>query len=181
MIIGLTGTNASGKTSVVQYFISKGYEYFSLSDVIRDELTRRDLEHNRDNLRHVGNELRRKYGAAVLAEKICQQISALNVVIDSIRNTSEVAALRKLQNFVLIAVDAPLQIRFQRAKLRGRLENADDIIKFKELEEKEKSRNRTAQNIDLCMEQADFRLWNDKTKEDLYLQLDNLMEKLQKK
>ena len=69
MIIGLTGTNASGKTSIVRYLIKKRFEYFSLSDVIRDELTLRGMDHSRDNLRRVGNELREKYGAAILAER----------------------------------------------------------------------------------------------------------------
>lgn len=178
MKIGLTGTNASGKTSVVTYLIAKGFQYFSLSDVIRDELTNRKLEHSRDNLRIVGNELRQTYGAAILAEKICQQISSQNVVIDSIRNISEIVMLRKLEDFTLIAVDAPLEIRYNRAKSRGRLENAHNIIKFRELEEKEKSRDKSSQNIDQCMQQADYFIYNDGTVEDLYHKIDEIIEKI---
>jgi len=180
MIIGLTGTNASGKTSVVSYFRSGGFEYYSLSDVIRDELTKKGLEHSRDNLRRVGNELRQTFGAAVLAEKVCRQISTTKVIIDSIRNTSEVAALRKLKDFVLIAVDAPIEIRFERAKSRGRQENAPTIEKFRELEEKEKSRDKTAQNIDQCIELADYLINNDKGIEELHRKLEQLIKKLSK-
>lgn len=178
MIIGLTGTNASGKTSVVEYLVSNGFKYFSLSDVIREELTRRNLEHSRDNMRRVGNELRRTFGAAILAIKISEHISSKNVVIDSIRNTSEVAELRKLKDFILAAVDAPIEVRFNRARSRGRLENAPNIEKFKELEEKEKSRDSTAQNIDQCMKQADFFIYNAGSLEELHNKIDKLIERI---
>jgi len=181
MILGLTGTNASGKTSVVNYFKSRGFAYYSLSDVIRDELTHQGLEHSRDNLRRVGNELRRLYGPAVLAIKITNQISSANVVIDSIRNVHEIDELHKLDNFFLIAIDAPPEIRFKRANSRGRLENAPTLQKFLELENKEKSRDQTAQNIDLCMEQADFKIYNDKHISNLYEKLDQLMARLSDK
>ncbi|MCJ7582348.1 MAG: AAA family ATPase, partial [Candidatus Aminicenantes bacterium] len=57
-IIGLTGTNGSGKGAAAEYFISKGYAFFSLSDVIREELKKDGCEPTRDNLIRKGNELR---------------------------------------------------------------------------------------------------------------------------
>ena len=179
MIIGLTGTNASGKTSIVEYLKSKGFEYHSLSDVIREELTRRGLEHSRDNLRRVGNELRQTFGAAALAEIVSQNIGAKRVIIDSIRNVAEVARLRELKQFYLIAVDAPLEVRFQRAKSRGRAENADDIQAFADAENKEKSRTATAQNIDQCMKLADFTIHNDGSLVDLHNKVDAILTKVQ--
>jgi dephospho-CoA kinase len=181
MIIGLTGTNASGKTSVVNYLVSKGFKYFSLSDVIRDELTQRGLVHSRDNLRMVGNDLRKKYGASILAERIFQKISTENTVIDSIRNTSEVRTLRKLTQFTFIAVDAPIEIRFERAKIRGRLESATTLNEFREAEDKEKSQDTTEQNLDQCLTLADYLVNNDGKPEQLYHQIDNILTKLNAK
>lgn len=181
MIIGLTGTNASGKTTIVKYLVSKGFEYFSLSDVIREELTKQGLEHSRDNLRRVGNELRKMFGAAVLAERVSKKITSRHAVIDSIRNTSEVAILRKLKDFYFIALDAPLNIRFRRAKNRGRLENASDVNAFKELENKEKSRDIAAQSIDQCMKLADFYIYNDGTIYDVYKKVDEIINKISAK
>ena len=66
MIIGLTGKNASGKGEVANYLKTKGFVYYSLSDVLREEATKRGLEHTRDNLINLGNELRKKYGANYL-------------------------------------------------------------------------------------------------------------------
>lgn len=175
MIIGLTGTNASGKTTVVEHLISKGFQYFSLSDVIREELNKRHLDHSRDNLRSVGNELRQRYGANVLAERIRFQISSQYAVIDSVRNVEEVASLRQLPKFILIAVDAPLQARFKRSMNRGRLENAVDIQTFKKLENMEKSDDQFAQHIDQCIKLADYFIYNDKGIDELHNRIDQIL------
>ena len=84
--------------------------------------------------------------------------------------------MRNLKKFILLAIDAPIDIRFNRAKSRGRLENAPDIIKFRELEEKEKSIEKTSQNIDQCMKEADFIIYNDGNVKELYIKIDNLIK-----
>ncbi len=58
MIIGLVGRNAAGKGEAANYLKSKGFVYYSLSDAIREEAAKRGLEHSRDNLINLGNELR---------------------------------------------------------------------------------------------------------------------------
>jgi dephospho-CoA kinase len=59
-VIGVTGLNASGKSTVCQYFSAapRAFEAVSLSDAIRAELTSQKKEHTRDNLVACGNELR---------------------------------------------------------------------------------------------------------------------------
>ena len=180
MIIGLTGTNASGKTCIIRYLTKKKFEYHSLSDIIRDELTMRTLEHSRDNLRQVGNELREKFGSSVLADRVITTLNSENCVIDSIRNTFEVKALRDLNNFHLIALDAPIEIRYRRSMGRGRIENAPNIEAFKTLEDKEKSKDHTAQNIDQCIEMANFKIYNDGSIEDLYQKIELVLQKINK-
>ena len=95
MIIGLTGKNASGKGETANYLKTKDFVYYSLSDVIREEATKRDLEHSRDNLIRLGNELREKFGPGYLAEQINKKLNIQNFVIDSIRSPFEVKELRK--------------------------------------------------------------------------------------
>lgn len=179
MIIGFTGTNASGKTTVVNYLLSKGYAYYSLSDVIRDELDLRGLEHSRENLRLVGNELRGCYGPSILADRIVAKIRDEKSVVDSIRNIYEIESLRKLPGFILIAIDAPVERRYQRARERGRLESATDLASFMEAERKEMSESRTAQNIHKCMEQADYLLINDGNVNELYQKIDTILKTLE--
>src|SRR5437867_3260184 len=87
MLIGLTGRNASGKGEVAKYLEKKSFYYHSLSDVIRDEIRRRGQPLTRETLIETGNELRQRYGSAVLAERILERIeNDKHYVIDSIRN-----------------------------------------------------------------------------------------------
>ena len=74
MIIGLTGKNGAGKTEVSQYLVSRGFEYHSLSDEIREEVKKRGMEITRDVLTEVGNELRSQFGAGVLAERVLRRL-----------------------------------------------------------------------------------------------------------
>ncbi len=50
MIIGLTGKNASGKGEVAQYLKTRGFTFYSLSDVLREELKRKKKVISRNNL-----------------------------------------------------------------------------------------------------------------------------------
>lgn len=177
--IGITGTNASGKTILVKYLETKGFQSCSLSDVIRDELAKQNLPETRENLIQVGNQLREKFGSDVLAQKIIVKLNAPYSVIDSIRNAHEVATLRKLPNFFLLAVDAPVEIRFARAKKRGRTENAMTIQAFIQLEQKEKSQNEVHQNLDQCMALADYQISNDGDLNQFYQKIENTLQIIQ--
>src|SRR5438045_4548656 len=115
MLIGLTGRNAAGKGEVARYLQKKSFYYYSLSDAIRDEIRSRGEQPTRDRLILVGNELRQRYGAAVLAERILARIEDdKHYIIDSIRNPAEVNAFREAKHFRLVRVEAPAEVRFQR-------------------------------------------------------------------
>ena len=58
MYIGLTGYLATGKGVVADILKEKEFSYASLSDVVREEATAQGLEHTRENLIKVGNELK---------------------------------------------------------------------------------------------------------------------------
>jgi dephospho-CoA kinase len=161
-LIGLTGTNAAGKGEIAAYLAAKGYQAFSLSDVIREDLRRRGLEVNRDNLIAAGNALRRRYGADILARRVMTRIRG-RAVIDSIRNTREVAFFRKQPGFILVAVDAPVELRFERARKRGRLESAATPDAFAAKEREEMAGGRDGQQLRRCLESADLTITNDGT------------------
>ena len=65
MIVGLTGPNAAGKGEAARFLMERGFAYHSLSDVVREEATARGLDHSRENLIRVGNELRASFGAGL--------------------------------------------------------------------------------------------------------------------
>ena len=89
MLIGLTGRNAAGKGEVAKHLETKGFQYYSLSDAIRDEIRSRGQDLSREALIQTGNELRQQFGASVLADRILQRLDDdKNYVIDSIRNNN---------------------------------------------------------------------------------------------
>ena len=121
MWFGLTGRNASGKTTVVDWLMENGYVAASCSDSIRAHLRSQGIDINRDNLITGGRELRAAHGPGILAEMLRDaHRDALNLVIDSIRTPAEVEALRQRPDFRLIEVHASREVRWKRLQSRGR-------------------------------------------------------------
>lgn len=175
-LIGLTGTNAAGKGEIGSYLGRHGYVYRSLSDVLRDEARDRGLEASRENLIALGRELRETEGAGTLAKRTVSSLPAGRYVIDSVRNPSEIDVLEKAGSFLLLAVDAPIDVRFDRAQKRGRNENAATLGQFREMENRERSTETHAQQIDACLKRAHRVLDNRGTLDDLHKQVTLTLE-----
>jgi dCMP deaminase len=181
MLIGLTGRNAAGKGEVARYLQKKSFYYYSLSDVIRDEIRSRGIEPTRESLITVGNELRQRYGANILAERILAKIEDdKHYVIDSIRNPAEVNAFRAAKHFKLIRIEAPPEVRFQRILKRQRESDPRTLQEFIELENREAEGDDTSQNLVKVELMADHTVINDGPLEKLYPQVDQLLLRLLK-
>jgi len=184
MILGSTGKNAAGKGEVADYLKTKGFVYYSLSDVIREEATKRGLGHSRDNLINLGNELRKKFGPSYLAKqinkKIEQQDKNQNFIIDSIRSPFEAKELMKNKGFVLAGIDAPIELRFKRLRERNRAGDAKTLEGFKEQEQRENLNNDTNQQLDKTFGMAEKIIVNDGSLEDLHKKIDNLLKEVNK-
>lgn len=181
MIIGLTGPNASGKGEAALYIKSKGFIYHSLSDVLREEAKRLGIEPLRENLIDLGNELRRKNGPSYLALRAIEGLSEnKDHIVDSIRNPSEVNALRAAKGFVLIGIDAPLEIRFRRSLKRQRPGDAETLGEFIKKEEKENKNNSENQQLVKCLKMADAVIVNDSTMEEFHKKIDEAIGKNKK-
>jgi dCMP deaminase len=179
MLIGLTGRNASGKGEVAKYLQAKGFQYYSLSDVIRDEIRSRGLTPSREILIQVGNELRQRFGSSVLADRILARIEdGQNYVIDSIRNPAEVMALRRASHFRMIRVEAPLEMRFERSRKRSRETDPITLDHFIEVENREAVGEETSQNLIQVEQLAEETLTNDSTLQKLYPRIDEMASRL---
>jgi len=169
-LVGLTGTNGAGKGEVAAYLMKKGYAYLSLSDEIREELRRKGEEITRDSLIARGNALRRRHGADILARRVMKKVRG-RTVIDSIRNSREVAFLRKQKGFVLVAVDAPVELRYERALRRGRAESAATLEEFVAKEKLELAGGTSGQQLRRCLDLADVTIVNDGSLRALHRQI----------
>jgi dephospho-CoA kinase len=177
MLVGLTGTNGAGKTSGADYLKELGFRYLSLSDEIRLELADRNETPTRENLTRVGNELRARFGAAVLARRVMARLAEeSDYVIDSIRNPSEVAALRELPGFGLVYFDAPLEERYRRAVERRDERTPLSFEEFAEQEGREmESPDKTTQQLRATFRLADETVVNSGSLDEMKEKLDRLI------
>lgn len=173
MIIGLTGRNCAGKGVVMNFLSNIGFICYSLSDVIREELTNAGIEIRRDVLIEKGRELRSQFGPAILAERVAIKLDTeKNYAIDSIRHPAEVEVFRRRKDFVLMEIIASPENRFERIKKRGREHDPKTYQEFLKYEaEEEQNENYEGQQLLLCSKLADIKIENNSTIEELYQQL----------
>ncbi len=108
----------------------------------------------------MGNDLRRAEGPGVLALHIAPRLGDRDVV-DSIRNPKEVDELRRLTGFHLIGLDAPVEMRYERARRRGRLGDGDTLADFVAREEAENTSDPAAQQLRATLKLADVVVRNE--------------------
>jgi len=182
-IIGLTGRNAAGKGTVASFLKKSSFVYHSLSDTLRAELKRRNLDESRENLIQIGNKLREEGGPGVLADLMIDNLLSLeDHIVDSIRNPVEVESLRRTYSnhkFVLISVDASPEIRYERLKSRKRLGDSSSWEMFLEQEKlEESSEDPNKQQLLATIGKADFTVDNSGSIEELEKQIIAILKKL---
>ena len=182
IIIGLTGENCSGKGTVAEYLQKRGFYYLSLSDIIREELTKENKELTRDNMIKKGNHMRETLDPSILAKKTIEKLEKdRNYVIDSIRNPFEVEELKKMSNFNFIYVSATPEVRFTRMKNRARTGDAKDFEEFLRLEELErKNANSKHQNIEETVKLASMKITNEGNIQSLFDKIDETLSAVSK-
>jgi dephospho-CoA kinase len=167
-VVGLTGTIGSGK-EIVKEILTLNFSCYSvsLSSMIRAELERKKKEFNRKSLQDEGNELRKKYGNFILAKLATDYLQKDKemIIVDGIRNPGEVEYLKKTfgKKFVLVGVDAPKEMRWERIKARARKDDPKTWEEFVALDERDQGvgEDLFGQQVKRCLEMADVVFVND--------------------
>jgi dephospho-CoA kinase len=128
-IIGLAGTNGSGKDSVghilAQYH---NYLFVSVTELLRAELTQRKVPITRESLRALSAEWRQAQGDGVLIDMAMHSYQAVKdkyagIAIASLRHPGEADRVHALGGLI-VWVDADQRVRYDRvqanAATRGR-------------------------------------------------------------
>ena len=179
VLVGLTGRNASGKTTVVQWFAGRGIRTVSCSESIRAWLVEQGIEESRESLIEGGRELRRRGGPGRLAEMLRETLGGDAAVSASIRTPGEVEALRAREDFILIEVTAGADSRWARSQSRARLGDPADRATFVAQEESEEvASDEAGQALVATAEMADLILINEGTVEGLHEDLETLLGSL---
>lgn len=182
MLIGVAGTNGSGKGAVIEYLVGvKGFSRYSARALILEEVRARHLPETRASMREVANELRREHGAAYIVERLCTMAKDdSNAVIESLRAVGEAEYLKE-QDILLIGVDAEQRIRYERVAHQEDNELAHlSFEDFCTMEERERaSTEEWDMNVFGVLERADVHIQNNGSLEELHQAVDEALVHVQ--
>jgi dephospho-CoA kinase len=184
LIVGITGTLGAGKGTIVECLTARhGFRHYSVRGFLTEIIESRGLPVDRDAMVSVANELRARHSPSYLVEQLYRRAASAgeDCVIESIRTPGEVQALRERGGFVLLAVDASLETRFERIRRRSSSTDKVSFERFVADEAREMgSTDPCHQNIARCIELADFRLRNDGTVEDLAAAVEGILQEMKR-
>src|SRR3989338_2233272 len=182
-IIGITGTLGAGKGTLVEYLETKGYRHVAVSDTfLANEAKKRGLTADRITRRDIANEYRAQ-GATKLMEAVYNIALPLidegkKVVIEPQHTAAEVLFI-KSKGGIVFAIDADLNVRYQRIRARGGTKDNVSFEEFSEEQEREMySSNPNKNNLGDAIACADIKLINNNSLEELHVQIDNALQQL---
>jgi len=169
----------SGKSEAVQIAKDIGIPVFRMGEMVWDEVKKRGLEINDENVGAIANQMREKYGKDIWAKRTIEKIKSMknveSVIIDGIRNTEEISAFkRELKgNFTVVAVEVPDELRHRRALNRGRKDDSKNLEKIKERDKRE-----IGWGIDTVIASADIVISNTGNIEDFRNKIREILNKI---
>lgn len=182
IILGLAGEIVSGKGTTAKYICEKhGGNSHRFSTMLRDVANRMYLPESRENLQKISTIFRENFFDDILSSVIARDVENDKhkiIAIDGVRRLADIEYLKKLAGFKLVYIEADMEKRYERIIKRG--ENSDDLKKTFAEFQKDHEREAELQIKDL-KNHADFVIDNNKSLEDLYKQINNLINDLSSK
>jgi dCTP deaminase len=186
MIVGVVSTIGAGRSTAIAHLRDHhGFRVFSLADAIRQEAVQRGRGTDRTVLQELGSSLRETRGDGYLASRLrssheWQTSRDPYVVVDSFKHTSEVNEFSRQRHFHLLAIDAPVNIRWQRVSQLRRSGYPSTFEEFQTFDEADRGVNYTqphAQQVSRVIGEAKTTIINDGTLEDFYMKLDQMVQR----
>lgn len=145
-IIGIAGTNGAGKDTLGELLVElQNYKFVSVSDILREELTKQGIPHEREHMRALSTKWASEHGPAVLSVKTIdayveeeKREGYSGLAIGSIRRVAEAKAVHA-EGGVVIWVDADRRTRYDRLQKsnRGRDEDQQSYEEWSKQEDLE--------------------------------------------
>jgi len=161
-VIGTVGLPGSGKGEFAAVADELGVPVVTMGDVIREECRRRGLD-PADHHGEVAQSLREEEGPLAIAERSIPMVrealdDADTVLVDGLRSADELQRFREAfgDEFTLVAVEAPFELRAERIDARGRDNSARETLR-------ERDERELGFGLGEALERADVRIENDDT------------------
>jgi dephospho-CoA kinase len=168
MYVAITGTHSSGKGEIARILKRRGFRHYSFSEVLREHAVKMGVGESphsitRQQLTTFANKQRALLGPGFLAEILLHKVqedAPKHAVLETVRTLGELNVLRRLPGLVLMAVDAPRELRYERLRQRGEYENIHSFEEFTAWDDKFLEGKENEQHIGAVMDQADVALVN---------------------
>ena len=142
IVVTVVGLPGSGKSMAAEMLKKKGFEVIELGDIWRELLKKNHISRfDPIGTREFTRRIRQRFGKDVYARYAFRKVQKKRalVAIMGIRSTYEMDYLKKhLKNVYIIALLAPMRMRYGRLKARGKPEDPKDLKDFKWLDTREK-------------------------------------------
>ena len=180
-VVCVVGQPGSGKDTLAKFLVEKKhFWHISTGNIIREEMRTRNIPTDRENMRIFSQKMRKvngnSYPANIAASKI-----VCDTVISGPRNVAEVDVFKNKfgKNFILVAVDAPIEIRYERVKNgRGRTGDSISFDKFKAQEEEECDSG--THELKKLLSMANFTIDNSGTENELFNKTNDFLKAFQR-
>lgn len=174
-VIGFSGLPGSGKTTALKGVKDLG-TIITMGDIVRYEALNRKSPLNGENLGKIAKELREKFGKGIIAKRCIDVIEMTEddvIFVDGLRSKAEVEVFKKNWKFPVIAIIIEEERRRNLLLERARSDDPltrEEILKREEREEKF--------GINNVINQADYKILNNSTKENLKERIRFLVKKI---
>src|SRR6056297_125843 len=146
-VVGTVGLPGSGKGELAAVAREAGIPVVTMGDVIREACRDRGRDPSTDH-GEVAKALREENGPAAIAERslplvrdAVRETDTDTVVVDGLRSMVEVEAFREAfgENFLIVSIEAPFDLRAERLAERGRDSSDSDLEALRARDERELS------------------------------------------
>ncbi len=187
IVVCITGYPCSGKTTLAGILGGDGFAVVELGDLVRERMKvdPAALKFAGD-IRGFSGMIREVYGRDVVAAWAVERIKKLGsakIVVTGLRTEEELNRIKaEFPNALLISVNAPDNVRFQRMLSRGRRGDPRSYEDFMKRDEKERegllAAGEETEGLDTMIAKADYHIENTGTISDLKKAAYKILESL---
>ncbi len=171
-----------GKGELTKELINRGYKQVVMSNGIKDEMHKQNIEVTHENIRNFATDIRKDRGRGVAAELAIPAIKKLAksedvIVIDGIRSPEEIDIFKEKygKDFILISVNASFKVCLSRLKKRSKTRKDDPVdeagLKWRNKEE-------LSWGLAETISKADYQIVNEGTLEEFKQKIGKILSKV---
>lgn len=179
IIIGLIGETGSGKDTFcdrIKKTVKKPVFCFRFSDPLSEVLKIFFDEVKKEDQQWLAGNLRERFGENILGEAIKKKVNGMKkgiIILNGVRMPQEVKMIKEIGGKI-IYITADSRTRWERVTKRG--EKKDDSVSYEKFLEMEKAKSEV--NIPDLGREADFRIENNGSVDNLYKKIDMLIKNI---